>query len=201
MSKKLHQTPSQTVGPYFAYGLAPSQYGYPFLRSLFTPVVAQPQAAGEHIRLVGQVYDGAGKTINDALVEIHQRNARGELMQSPVQVKAEGFTGFGRCGTGTLAGDCYEFFTVKPGAIDPAQAPFIDVCVTARGLLLHVFSRIYFEDEAAANAKDKAFMSVPADRRHTLVAQRQQTPAGIQYRFDIRMQDSARGRETVFFDL
>ncbi len=201
MRKQLYQTPSQTVGPYFAYGLAPTQYGYPFLHSLFTPVLAQPQAEGEHIRIVGQVYDGTGKTINDALIEIHQRNARGQLLQSPAEVKAQGFTGFGRCGTGTLAGDHFEFVTVKPGAIGPDQAPFIDVCVSARGLLLHAFTRIYFDDEAAANAKDEVLRGVPADRRQTLIARRRQVPGGIEYRFDIHMQDSSHGRETVFFDL
>jgi hypothetical protein len=41
---QLKQTPSQTVGPFFAYGLTPTQYGYD-LKSLFTPVLAQPQRA------------------------------------------------------------------------------------------------------------------------------------------------------------
>jgi protocatechuate 3,4-dioxygenase alpha subunit len=185
---RLYQTPSQTVGPYFAYGLAPTQYGYPFFKSLFTPVLAQPHAQGEHIRITGQVFDGAGNTINDALIEIQQCNARGELLQTPAQVQAQGFTGFGRCGTGTLEGQHYEFFTVKPGAAAAGQAPFINVCVSARGLLLHAFTRIYFDDEAAA-------------RRATLIAKRSSRPGGIEYRFHIYMQDSAKGRETVFFDL
>ena len=38
----LGQTPSQTVGPYFAYGLTAEQYGYPFT-SLFPPRIAQPR--------------------------------------------------------------------------------------------------------------------------------------------------------------
>ncbi|MEP6773319.1 MAG: protocatechuate 3,4-dioxygenase subunit alpha, partial [Polaromonas sp.] len=56
---QLKQTPSQTVGPFFAYGLTPTQYGYD-LKSLFTPVLTQPNAKGEHIRITGQVFDGAG---------------------------------------------------------------------------------------------------------------------------------------------
>ena len=194
------QTPSQTVGPYFAYGLAPTQYGYDF-KSLFTPVLAQSHAEGEHIRITGRVLDGAGKPVNDALIEINQADANGQRISSVEESERKGFTGFGRCGTGTLAGNYFSFDTVKPGALSPGQAPFIDVCVTMRGLLVHTFTRIYFSDEAAANAKDDVLSRVPAERRATLVAVREDTNAGPVYRFDIYMQDSAAGKETVFFDL
>lgn len=194
----LKQTPSQTVGPYFAYGLTPTQYGYD-LKSLFTPVLAQPHAQGEHIRLTGQVFDGAGKSVLDAIVEISQLDASGQPVSSVADAEARGFTGFGRCGTGTLPGNHFEFHTVKPAAA--GQAPFINVCVTMRGLLVHTFSRIYFDDEAAANSQDAVLASVPAERRATLIARRENTGAGVVYRFDIHMQDSAHGQETVFFDL
>lgn len=201
---QLKQTPSQTVGPYFAYGLTPTQYGYD-LKSLFTPVLAQPHAQGEHIRLTGQVFDGAGKSVLDAIVEISQPDASGRPVRSVADAEARGFTGFGRCGTGTLPGHHFEFHTVKPGAAegfgDKGQAPFINVCVTMRGLLVHTFSRIYFDDEAAANSQDAVLASVPAERRPTLIARRESTGAGVVYRFDIHMQDSAHGQETVFFDL
>lgn len=194
------QTPSQTVGPFFAYGLVPAQYGYD-LPSLFTPVLAQPQAAGEHIRITGQVFDGAGQSVLDALVEISQPDASGQPVMSLADARARGFTGFGRCGTGTLAHNHYGFDTVKPGVAAPGQAPFINVCVTMRGLLVHTFTRLYFDDEAAANRQDAVLASVPAARRDTLVARREMTGAGPVYRFDIHMQDSAHGAETVFFDL
>ncbi len=197
---QLKQTPSQTVGPYFAYGLTPTQYGYDF-KSLFTPVLTQDHAEGEHIRITGLVVDGAGSPVNDAIVEINQPDAQGQVISSVEDAERKGFAGFGRCGTGTLAGNHFVFDTVKPGALGDGQAPFIDVCVTMRGLLLHTFTRIYFSDEAAANAKDEVLHSVPAERRATLVAQREMTNAGPVYRFDIRMQDSAHGKETVFFDL
>ncbi|MEO7402000.1 MAG: protocatechuate 3,4-dioxygenase subunit alpha [Polaromonas sp.] len=195
----LKQTPSQTVGPYFAYGLTPTQYGYD-LKSLFTPVLAQPHAQGEHLRLTGQVFDGAGKSVLDAIVEISQPDASGQPVSSVADAEASGFTGFGRCGTGTLPANHFEFHTVKPGAA-AGQAPFINVCVTMRGLLLHTFSRIYFDDEAAANSQDVVLSSVPAERRPTLIARRESTGAGPVYRFDIHMQDSVHGQETVFFDL
>ncbi len=196
MTPRLHQTPSQTVGPFFAYGLVPTQYGYD-LPSLFGPVLAQPHAAGEHMVLTGRVFDGAGQAVVDALVEISHVDASGQPVTSVVGAQASGFTGFGRCGTGTLADQHYAFTTVKPGAIH-GQAPFINVCVTMRGLLLHTFTRIYFDDEAAANSCDTVLASVPAARRVTLLAQRSNTPAGPVYRFDIHMQGA---QETVFFDL
>ena len=197
---KLQQTPSQTVGPYFAYGLTPAQYGYD-LPNLFSPVLAQPHAKGEHIRITGQVFDGAGQAVGDALIEISQPDASGRPMTSAADVQAGGFTGFGRCGTGTLAQNHFMFDTVKPGAALAGEAPFINVCVTMRGLLSHTFTRIYFDDEAAANSRDAVLSGVPAERRATLVALREASGAGPVYRFDIHMQDSAHGQETVFFDL
>ena len=197
---QLKQTPSQTVGPFFAYGLTPTQYGYDF-KSLFTPVLTQAHAEGEHIRITGQVFDGAGASVHDAIVEINQPDAQGQIINSVEDAERKGFAGFGRCGTGTFAGNQFIFDTVKPGALGEGQAPFIDVCVSMRGLLVHTFTRIYFSDEAAANAKDEILSSVPAERRATLVAQREMTNAGPVYRFDIHMQDSVHGKETVFFDL
>ncbi len=194
---KLLQTPSQTVGPFFAYGLTPSQYGYDF-KSLFTPVLAQQHAAGEHIRITGQVFDGAGNTIHDAIVEIWQADAAGKLVGTAAEVATSGFTGFGRCGTGTFAGHHYVFDTVKPGAVAADQAPFVTVCITARGMLVHMFTRIYFDDEVVANVQDTVLASMPVERRATLLARREVTGAGVVYRFDVRMQGD---RETVFFDL
>ena len=193
----LKQTPSQTVGPYFAYGITPEQYGYDY-RSLFGPVLAQPQTAGEHIRIIGQVIDGAHSPVLDAVVEISQVDAAGLPVTSREQVTASGFRGFGRSGTGTDAENRFEFHTIKPGSIGPGQAPHIDVIVMMRGLLLHAFTRIYFDDEAAANAKDPVLSSVPAERRNALIARREALPGGVVYRFDIRMQGP---QETVFFDL
>jgi protocatechuate 3,4-dioxygenase, alpha subunit len=197
---KLRQTPSQTVGPFFAYGLTPTQYGYDF-KSLFTPVLSESFAEGEHIRITGQVFDGKGNTVADAIVEISQPDANGQPVTTVAEATARGFTGFGRCGTGTLAHNHYVFDTVKPGVAAAGQAPFINVCVTMRGLLVHTFTRIYFDDEAAANSQDAVLQSVPVDRRPTLIAKRELTGAGPVYRFDIRMQGTDAGQETVFFDL
>lgn len=193
----LKQTPSQTVGPFFAYGLSPEQYGYD-LKSLFTPVLAKAQATGEHIRITGQVFDGNDQSVLDAIVEISQVDGSGQPITTIADVEANGFTGFGRCGTGTMAHNHYEFQTVKPGAVAAGQAPYISVCVSMRGLLVHTFTRIYFDDEAAANSRDAVLASVPAARRGTLVAKRSVDGGGVCYRFDVRMQGD---KETVFFDL
>ncbi|HWP19915.1 MAG TPA: protocatechuate 3,4-dioxygenase subunit alpha [Burkholderiaceae bacterium] len=197
MSQRLPQTPSQTVGPYFAYGLTPRQYGYEH-GSAYTPVLAEPHAEGEHIHIVGRVLDGEGKPINDAMIEIAQLDARGREVTSPEEARERGFTGFGRCGTGTDPDCRFGFATVKPGAGSAGEAPHIDVIVLMRGMLSHAFTRIYFDDEVAANAEDRVLATVPADRRATLIARREETPAGAVYRFDIRMQGP---QETVFFDL
>ena len=44
------QTPSQTVGPYFAYGLTPEQYGYD-MTSIAGSAMADADTEGERIRL------------------------------------------------------------------------------------------------------------------------------------------------------
>jgi len=191
------QTPSQTVGPYFAYGLAATQYGYDFDQP-FDAVLALDQARGERIRIEGRVIDGDGKPIDDALVEISQPDGTGAYPQSVEDAQAIGFRAFGRAGTGTDAQNRFVFHTVKPGAQAPGEAPHINVIVLMRGLLLHAFTRVYFSDEAEANAKDAVLQSVPAERRHTLIAERVEQGGAVTYRFDIRMQGTD---ETAFFDV
>jgi len=189
-SNRLGQTPSQTVGPYFAYGLTSEQYGYDFA-GIATPVVAGENTPGERIRLTGTVFDGEGKPVSDAMIEILQADADGKLGNPD-------FRGFGRCGTGTAPDSRYVFDTIKPGSVGTGEAPHIDVVIFMRGLLCHLFTRIYFDDEPAANAADPVLASVPEDRRGTLIARREARPAGTTYVLDIHMQGA---RETVFFDV
>lgn len=194
----LKQTPSQTVGPFFAYGLTPEQYGYPFT-SIAGGDLVTSEADGERIRIEGRVLDGAGEPINDAMVEIWQADGQGRYAH-PLDPRGSntGFKGFGRVGTGTDPQCRFIFNTVKPGSVDGRQAPHINVTVFARGLLIHATTRIYFSDEAEANARDPVLAQVPLERRSTLIAQRQSSQTGILYRFDIHMQGDA---ETVFFDI
>ncbi|OXH84486.1 protocatechuate 3,4-dioxygenase subunit alpha, partial [Burkholderia multivorans] len=101
--------------------------------------------------------------------------------------------------TGTDPQHRYVVETVKPGRIGAADAPHVNVTVMMRGILTHAFTRLYFDDEAAANANDAVLNAVPAERRATLVAKRDALPGRpVVYRFDIRMQGPD---ETVFFDV
>ncbi len=190
------QTPSQTVGPFFAYGLTPEQYGYTF-RSAVTPDLRDPATTGEEIVIEGQVFDGAGEVIPDALIEIWQADPEGRYLL-PEDKGNRGFTGFGRCGTGSDAEARFRFSTYKPGRVDDLQAPHISVVVFMRGLLSHLYTRIYFADEAEANARDPLLASLDAGRRQTLIAQAVERSGPPRYRFDIHMQGE---RETVFFDV
>ena len=195
--EKLAQTPSQTVGPFFAYALTPQQYGYD-LASIASSTLARADTAGRHIRIEGRVFDGAGEVVPDALIEIWQADAAGRYAH-PADPRGSNaaFEGFGRCGTGTDPEHRFYFDTVKPGPVDTVQAPHVNVIVFMRGMLLHAYTRIYFADEAAANATDPVLATVPAERRATLIAAPVVLPGGTVYRFDIHMQGDA---ETVFFD-
>jgi protocatechuate 3,4-dioxygenase alpha subunit len=193
----LKQTPSQTVGPYFAYGLCPEQYNFDF-KSLFTAAVADYEASGEHISVVGQVFDGDGKVVGDAMLEISQVDSQGKYPASREEIASSGFRGFARVGTGTDPQKRFIVETVKPGRASANEAPHLNVILTMRGMLLHTFTRIYFDDEAAANESDPVLAAVPAERRTTLIARRVPGTSKTVYRFDIHMQGE---QETVFFDL
>ena len=197
--KVLGQTPSQTVGPYFAYGLSPEQYGYG-MTSIAGPELADETVPGSRIHIEGGVFDGKGEPVGDALIEIWQADAEGHYVR-PAGANSR-FTGFGRCGTGTHPEMKFWFDTIKPGIATTDStgsgkpgAPHINVTVLMRGLLLHAFTRIYFPDEAEANTTDPVLLLVPEQRRHTLIAT--ETAPG-RYRFDIHMQGED---ETVFFDI
>lgn len=125
--------------------------------------------------------------------------APGRFPASRDDVAKSGFTGFARVGTGTDAQHRFVVETVKPGRIAADEAPHINVTVMMRGILTHAFTRVYFDDEAAANATDPVLNLVPAERRATLVAKRDAQPGRpVVYRFDVRMQGPD---ETVFFDV
>jgi len=191
------QTPSQTVGPYFAYGLCPEQYNFD-LKSLFTPSIADRESAGQHISIVGQVFDGDEKVIGDAVIEMVQADSTGRYVSSVAEARESGFRGFARVGTGTDPELRYVIDTVKPGSTGADSAPHIDVIVLMRGMLLHAYTRLYFDDEPEANARDDVLALVPAERRSTLVAKREPGTSNSIYRFDIHLQGP---KETVFFDL
>jgi protocatechuate 3,4-dioxygenase, alpha subunit len=187
-------TSSQTVGPFFAPAL--------LREDARRNVLTQPETAGERIRIAGRVLDGDGVPVPDALVEIWQANAHGRYYHAADQGPAPldpSFCGFGR--SGTAEDGSYWFETVKPGPVPCAgerlQAPHICVTVFARGLLNHLVTRLYFEDEPT-NAGDPVLQCVPADRRATLLARREPGDTAVVYRLDIVLQGAG---ETAFFNL
>jgi len=160
-------TPSQTVGPFFGFAL-------PFAADAEAVDPSTPGA----LRIEGQVLDGAGDPVPDALIEAWQADT------------------FARCRTD--AEGAFHFVLLKPGPITApdgqAQAPHVNVTLFARGLLRQLVTRLYFPDEAAANALDPVLNMVrDPEARSTLVA----TNDGAErLRFDIHLQGD---RETVFF--
>ena len=189
-------TPSQTVGPFYAYGLTPNgKYAW---NDAFTSNLLTPDVTGDKIRIEGVIYDGDGKVVPDAVLEIWQADAQGRFAdpQDTRGLPNSSFKGFGRSGT-TDAGE-YSFDTIKPGAVPgidgKEQAPHIVMAVFGRGMTMQSMTRIYFEDEAAT-ADDAVMNLVPADRRATIIAKK--TALGV-YRFDIHLQGA---NETVFFDV
>jgi protocatechuate 3,4-dioxygenase alpha subunit len=160
-------TSSQTVGPFFHVGpMRTDQFGRMVLAD----------APGEPIHLDVRVLDGDAEPVSDAMIELWQPAA-----------------GFGRLGTGT-GGSC-RFETVRPSqAAGTIEAPHINVCLFARGLLRHLYTRIYFEGDAGLE-HDPLFSAVPEARRPTLLAR---PSAARTWEFVVRLQGDD---ETVFFDI
>jgi protocatechuate 3,4-dioxygenase alpha subunit len=191
--QKLDPTPSQTVGPFFGYAL-------PFPGGPDVAPAGHPDAITVH----GYVYDGEGRPIPDAILDFWQAAPDGSRAGSPGTLRVDTatgellgrdgvrFTGFGRVATD---GDGHWALHTLPPAAD---APYISVCVLARGLLHHLFTRIYLPD-----APDDALLrDLAPDRRATLRAVRDGGSVGASgaaYRFDVRIQGDV-SEETVFLD-
>ena len=127
-------------------------------------------AAAERIRIEGAVFDGAGEPVPDAMLEVWHPAI-----------------GFGRAATNAKGGYFFE----------AVRAPYLNVIVFARGMLVHAFTRIYFSDDAR-NSSDAVLMGVDTARRPTLVAERTDRDSKVVYQWDVRLQGEG---ETVFFDL
>lgn len=206
MKPLMRETASQTAGPYVHIGLAPQQAGFEIFENNFGSVLTNAQTKGERIRIEGRVTDGIGTVLKDALLEIWQANAEGKYAHAgdrqPGKAIDPTFRGWGRSCTDFDSG-VYTFDTIKPGVVTGRNgrfmAPHINVWVVARGINLGLNTRMYFSDEAEANAKDAVLNVIEWEaRRKTLVAQREVKDGVVTYRFDIRLQGEG---ETVFFDI
>ncbi|MFI2436206.1 protocatechuate 3,4-dioxygenase subunit alpha [Streptomyces sp. NPDC018693] len=185
-------TPSHTVGPFYGHAL-------PFPGGGDIAPVGHPDA----IALQGYVYDGEGRPLPDAFLELWGPDPDGTVARVDGSMRrdpASGgflgrngveFTGWGRVQTD--AGGHWSARTLRPGARG-RSAPHLSVCVFARGLLVHLFTRIYLPGDEAALAADPLLSRLPAGRRDTLIAQ---GDGAGPYRFDIRLQGEG---ETVFLE-
>mgnify|MGYP000029124888 CR=1 FL=1 len=194
----LPETPSQTAGPYVHIGLALEAAGNPAREQEIWNEMARPGATGEHIVLLGHVYDGNGHLIRDSFLELWQADAEGVYHGDYDLTKP--FNSFGRTAT-TDEGE-WQVKTVKPGVVLNAagvpMAPHINVSLFARGINIHLQTRLYFDDEASKNAVDPVLNLIEQpQRRQTLIAKRCSVDGQLAYRFDIRVQGED---ETVFFD-
>ena len=203
----LKELPSQTAGPYVHIGLIPHQAGFDIFENNFSNVLVGPETQGERIRIEGRIFDGSGSVTKDILVEIWQANAAGRYNHPADRQEDKpldpSFRGWGRTGTNFETG-VYTFETIKPGRVAgrhgrKPMAPHVNVWLAARGINIGLNTRLYFADEADANAEDPVLnMIEPAERRETLLARREERDGAVAYVFDIRLQGE---RETVFFDV
>ncbi len=199
----LKETPSQTAGPYVHIGLAPGAAGFDIYERELGRDIAGPNAKGERIRIEGLVIDGTGSPVKDVMLEAWQANAEG-IYPHPEQAgeTEEGFKGWGRVITDFDTGE-WGFDTIKPGRAmsrnGQLMAPHISLWIVARGINVGLNTRLYFDDEAEANATDPVLNVIEwENRRATLIAKREMRDGAPVYRFDITLQGD---NETVFFDI
>ncbi|MEV6047390.1 protocatechuate 3,4-dioxygenase subunit alpha [Streptomyces xanthochromogenes] len=176
-------TPTQTVGPFYGYAL-------PFPGGGEVAPAGDPAAITVH----GYVYDGAGEPVPDALLEFWQAAPDGSFAGQPGSWRRDpasggllprdafGFTGFGRVPTG--ADGHWTLRTLPP----PPAAPYLSICLFARGLSRHLFTRAYVEGLGG----ERELKTLAAERAETLLARRE--GPGV-FRFDVRLQGEG---ETVF---
>ena len=192
----LRETASQTAGPYVHLGLMPAQAGNP--QQFGSQPGESPIAGGargEIIEITGQVLDGTGWPLRDALIESWQADAAGLYPGQPGSDPA--VSGFCRFAIDPESAT-FTLRTIKPGPVampdGGRQSPHIALWIVARGINIGLSTRIYFED--ADRAADPVLRRIEQrDRVDTLIAR----PEGAgRYRFDIRLQGAG---ETVFLDI
>ena len=203
LDRMLHESPSQTAGPYVHIGCTPNFIGIKgsFGGHDLGECLISDGTPGRRIRITGCIFDGLRTPIKDGIVEVWQADHLG-LFNSPVERRgksASGFVGWGRRATDPSSGE-FSFSTIKPGPtpfVDARmQAPFISFWIAARGINLGLHTRMYFPDEIEANRQDPVLTRLEhSSRISTLLANE---VSENEYRFDIVLQGED---ETVFFDV
>lgn len=208
MTQKLHyfkETPSQTVGPYIHIGATPNHVGisdvYPEDLGI---KMLKPETLGERIIIEGQVFDGGGEPIRDALIEIWQADAQG-LYNSVNEMRGKADPSFNGWGRQAVTADSafFQFETIRPGSViypdGRMQAPHITFWIGARGINIGLHTRAYFSDLEEQNQSDPVLNRIDSlKRRNTMVAKKSTRGADTVFTFDIHVQGD---NETVFLDM
>ena len=199
----LRETPSQTAGPYVHIGMVPN---FAEIRGVYDTdpgeTMLTPDTVGERIEIVGRIIDGAGAPVGDAVVELWQADASGAFASPipPNSNSAPAFLGWGR--QPVNAEGVFRFPTIKPGPVTGPDgrpmAPHVSLWIVARGINIGLQTRLYFEDEAEANAADFVLNKIPDPRRRQTLIARREDGAVPRYLLDIHLQGE---KETVFFDM
>ena len=191
LERPLTITPSQTVGPFYAYCLTPTGYDFP---PLAQSTLATEDAVGKRITLRGQVLDGDAAPVPDGMIEIWQPDGEGRFAGHHAALEYSSFKGFGRANCDDSG--FFTFDTVKPGQVmtrdGQPQAPHIAVAIFGKGINRQLWTRIYFDDEES-NSDDPILALVPAELRPSLIAK---CSANDAYEIVFRLQGAG---ETVFF--
>jgi protocatechuate 3,4-dioxygenase, alpha subunit len=178
------QTPSQTVGPFFARELLWKDGG----QVLFA-------GHGDRITLTGRVLDGAGAAVVDALFETWQADATGKIPSGGDGARPYGY---GRVSTDANGG--YAIETVMPGSFrgpgGETYAPQLCVTIFARGLLKAVQTRVFLAPLDAIKDDPLARAIGAPDRLRTLIATRDSSNPKL-YRWDVRLRGAD---EAVFIE-
>lgn len=191
------ETASQTAGPYVHIGCTPNFAG---LAGVYNEDpgarMITGAAKGARITLQGQVFDGTGTPLRDAMVEAWQADGNG-LYAGQAGADPH-FAGFGRCACDPVDGS-FAFDTLRPGPVHwpggGMQAPHITLWIVARGINIGLHTRAYFAD-APENETDPVLGRIEHKRRtETLLAQPEKPDT---YRFNIHLQGAD---ETIFFDV
>jgi len=201
----LKESPSQTVGPYIHIGATPNYVGiHGVYAEDLGATMLKAETRGERILIEGQVFDGSGEPVRDALIEIWQADAAG-LFNAVNETRGQAdpsFTGWGRRpASADKAFFCFE--TIRPGAVPypdgRMQAPHITFWIGARGINIGLHTRAYFSDMAGQNKEDPLLNRIDSERRRsTLIAQKSERHGKTVFTFNIHVQGD---NETVFLDM
>ncbi|WP_299287058.1 protocatechuate 3,4-dioxygenase subunit alpha [uncultured Tateyamaria sp.] len=193
----LHESPSQTAGPYVHIGCVPNFAGITdvYEADLGAAMVTD-NTKGERITVTGTVFDGTGTPLRDAMMELWQADAQGLY---PGRDGADPtFTGWGRTAGDAETGQ-WSMETVRPGPVPftdgRMMAPHISIWLVARGINIGLQTRMYFPGDPMLGDDPWLTRIEHQNRVPTLIAQ--ETTPGT-FKFDIHLQGPD---ETIFFDV